>query len=69
MADSLEILAGIEHQVAKARRLAIETRDSEAAAKLRQIADDLERYVRETLALHCPDNDNGNARVSCRPDS
>jgi len=49
MAESLEILAGIEDQVAKARRLAIETRDAAAAARLRQIADDLEQYVQATL--------------------
>jgi hypothetical protein len=49
MADSLKTLAGIQDQVAKARRLALETKDKEASRILYQLADDLDRYVKRAL--------------------
>jgi hypothetical protein len=69
MTDSLEVLAGMQDQVARARRLAVETRDAAAAARLRQIAADLEQYVRQALALHSSDNDNAIAGRSLTLDS
>jgi hypothetical protein len=49
MADSLKTLAGIQDQVAKARRLALKTKDKEASRILYQLADDLDRYVKRAL--------------------
>jgi hypothetical protein len=40
MADSLKTLAGIQDQVAKTRRLALETKDKEASGILYQLADE-----------------------------
>jgi hypothetical protein len=49
MADSLKTLAGIQDQVAKARRLALETKDKEASRILYQLADDLDQYIKRAL--------------------
>jgi hypothetical protein len=49
MADTLKTLAGIQDQVAKARRLALETNDEEASDILYALADNLDRYVKRAL--------------------
>jgi hypothetical protein len=49
MADTLQTLAGIQDQVAKARRLALETKDKEASDILYALADNLDRYVKRAL--------------------
>jgi hypothetical protein len=52
MADTLKTLAGILDQIERCRRLAGNVRSTETASKLRQIADELEHYVRSSLAVH-----------------
>jgi hypothetical protein len=57
MADTLKTLAGIQDQVAKARRLALETKDKEASDILYALADNLDGYLKRALfAMGDPTN-------------
>jgi hypothetical protein len=62
MTDRLEILAEILHEVEECRRLAIELKDRETAARMNRLAEDLVKCARRMLALRCPDDDGARSR-------
>ena len=51
MVESLETLTGIQDQILKCRRLAVEIFDPETAKRLRKLADELEQRAREVDRL------------------
>jgi hypothetical protein len=52
MKDRLELLAEIMDEVEECLSLALEMKDRETVARMTELADDLARYARRTLALH-----------------
>jgi hypothetical protein len=52
MKDHLELLAEILDEVEECRSLALEMKDRETVARMTEVADDLARYARGTMALH-----------------
>jgi bacterioferritin-associated ferredoxin len=47
MAENLDVLIGIQEQIAQCRRLAAEIFDPETAKRLRMLADEMEQRARE----------------------
>lgn len=47
MPRSLDTLAGLHNMIERCRRMAVEPRDREAARIASELADDLEKYVRQ----------------------
>jgi K+-sensing histidine kinase KdpD len=52
LSDRLELLAEIMDEVEECLSLALEMKDRETVARMTEVADDLARYARRSLALH-----------------
>jgi hypothetical protein len=52
LSDRLELLAEIMDEVEECLSLALEIKDRETVARMTELADDLARYARRTLARH-----------------
>jgi hypothetical protein len=51
LSDRLELLAEIMDEVEECLSLALEMKDRKTVARMTEVADDLARYARRTLAL------------------